>query len=181
MKCVIFDTGTTGLTLPIVSSIDMQPRIIEIGLIIVEDGKITSTYEQLIKPCNIKITPKITRITGIKDKDIADKPFFEDIYKTVMLKISDCDYLIAHNANFDSSMINFELMRIGHDEECISTDRLICTAQEYAPLFGKRPTLKALYERIMCKRLSQTHRALDDVMALWEIIQNDNFLEQIGV
>jgi DNA polymerase III epsilon subunit-like protein len=43
----------------------MQPRIIEIGLIIVEDGIITSTYGQLIKPCNIKITPKITRITGL--------------------------------------------------------------------------------------------------------------------
>jgi len=52
---------------------------------------------------------------------------------------------------------------------------MICTVQEYHHLFGKRPKLTALYEHIIGRPLAQTHRALDDAMAVFEILDKDNF------
>jgi hypothetical protein len=40
---------------------------------------------------------------------------------------------------------------------------------------GKRPRLVELYERIIGRPLMQTHRALDDAMAVYEILLKDDF------
>jgi hypothetical protein len=46
---------------------------------------------------------------------------------------------------------------------------------------GKRPRLINLYEYVMGRPLAQTHRALDDAMAVFEVLQKDKFFDQLGV
>ncbi len=51
--------------------------------------------------------------------------------------------------------------------------------QEYTPQFGHRPKMTELYENVMGKPLLQTHRALDDVRALYECTKEDGFLNML--
>ena len=56
---------------------------------------------------------------------------------------------------------------------------MICSVQEYTHKLGKRYNLKSLYERVMGRKLEQTHRASDDAYALYEVLAQDKFFDQL--
>lgn len=177
VRCVIFDTETTGLLLPEVSDLSKQPRIIELGVVVVLDGHKISEHNWLINP-ECSITPEITKITGITDDDVKDAPFFRQLLGEIEDVFGVSDYGFAHNAPFDVGMLSNELSR------CERTgfpwpQLTICTAQEYTHKLGYRPRLIHLYEHVMGKKLEQTHRALDDALAVFEILQKDNFFSEL--
>lgn len=177
MKCIIFDTETTGLLLPSTSPTEKQPRIIELGLVIVEDGEMTGERNWLINP-ECDITPEITKITGITNDDVKDKPLFRQLLPEIESAFEYTDYGFAHNAPFDVGMLTNELLlcaRSGFPWPLLT----ICTAQEYTHILGYRPRLINLYESVMGKKLEQTHRALDDAMAVFEILKKDGFFNQL--
>ena len=152
-----------------------------------------------------KLPPIITKITGITDAELVGKPSFIEFVSFLNFFFMGADLLIAHNAVFDVAMLKNELIRIG-DNMCKADaiDRLnglddiqvapenrmenafswpkqtICSMLEYTHQFGKWPKLTVMYERIMGKKLEQTHRAMGDVDALHEILVKDNFFEKIG-
>ena len=173
---IVFDTETTGLLLPSSAAIEDQPRIIEIGAVKITGGDIEE-FSQLIYP-GVQISSKITKITGIKNEDLVGKPTFEDIVSDLCAFFEDSGKLICHNASFDLGMLELELKRCGFDGFPIPDD-VICTVYEYMPEFGRRPTLKELYNKIIGKQLEQTHRALDDAVALHKLLLKDNFYDKI--
>lgn len=174
MKYAIVDTETTGLLQPSVQDLSKQPKIIELGMILIEDGKKIGWHNWLINP-EEQITAEITKITGITNADLEGKPTFKDIEEELIKILSQIDVFIAHNAPFDHGMLTNEFLRIGKEDQL--PKEVICTVQEYIHLFGKRPRLVELYQHILGKPLEQTHRALDDCEALWEILEKDNFFE----
>lgn len=178
MKAVIFDTETTGLLLPSSAPLQKQPRIIELGIVVVTDGKITGEHNWLIDP-ECEITEEITKITGITNDDLKGKPKFRELLGEIEEVFGGSDLGFAHNAPFDVGMIENELKLIGRTGFPWPA-QILCTAQEYTALMGKRPRLIHLYEKIMGVPLAQTHRALDDAKAVFEILQKDKFLELIG-
>jgi hypothetical protein len=47
-------------------------------------------------------------------------------------------------------------------------------------VLGFRPKLLDVYEHILGEPLAQTHRALEDVEAMFKFMIKDNFFEKIG-
>lgn len=176
-RTIIFDTETTGLLMPRKAPIEKQPRIIELGALLVDSSGELGSINWLLDP-GIELPPEITKITGIKPEDLVGKPKFVDVLPELVEFFKDVDVLIAHNAPFDVGMLSNELARAGCTSFPWPTET-ICTVQEYRQVFGHRPKLTELYERMMNKPLMQTHRALDDVRALYEALVQDNFFNMI--
>ncbi len=89
---VVFDTETTG-TEP---ATDM---VTEIGAVKIVDGVITERFGSLINP-QVKISEKITELTGIDNAMVADKPIFSQVCADVY-KFFEGAILVAHNLDFD--------------------------------------------------------------------------------
>lgn len=179
MDHIVLDTETTGLLLPKTAPIEKQPRIIELAFVRVRDGEIVSEHEWLIHP-EQEITAEITKITGIKNEDLIGKPKFADLVTEIAEAMKDAATFIAHNAPFDSKMVKNELTRIGAIETFPFPAETVCTIQEYRHEYGRRMKLTELYEKKLGKSLAQTHRALDDVKALVEVLIADKFFEKFN-
>ncbi len=178
MRAIIFDTETTGLLLPSSADVSKQPKIIELGAIVVDETGVVAELSQLLNP-NEEISAQITKITGIKNEDLVGKPTFSEYLPQLKAFFEGATMLICHNAPFDSGMLKNDLLRAGC-EDFVWPETTICTVQEYTPMFGRRPKLTQLYEKVVGKPLAQTHRALDDVLALYEVLKTDNFFEQLN-
>jgi DNA polymerase III epsilon subunit-like protein len=175
MKFAVADTETTGLTAPSVQDIEKQPRIIELGLAIVECGEIRQ-FNWLINPEELLSEEQTKHAGGITNEMLKDKPTFRELLPEIEEAFGGSEMLICHNAPFDVALIHYELQRCGRTGfpwPAIT----VCTVQEYQHEFGHRPKLTDLYEKKLGRPLAQTHRAIDDVMALVEILQHEQFFE----
>jgi DNA polymerase III subunit epsilon len=101
---VVFDFETTGL------SPDMGDRAIEIGAVLIENGKIADRFQQLMNP-GMRIPLFIENLTGITNAMVKESRNNAEV-------MSDfCDFiagrnLVAHNASFDERFLRAELRRI---------------------------------------------------------------------
>lgn len=112
---VVFDTETTGLE----PEID---KIIEISAIKYINGEAIDYFSQLVNPKQ-KLDSFITKLTGIKDSDLIDKPTIDKVLPA-FYKFIENYTLIAHNTPFDIKMIACESYR--HNIELCS-NKLIDT------------------------------------------------------
>jgi DNA polymerase III epsilon subunit-like protein len=198
---IVFDTETTGLTLPGVADLDKQPRIIELGAVRISGGKRVAELSQLLQPsivledaCKNHQTSaagdcvqrgalcykKIATINDINKEMLADKPTFKEFMPQLAEFFKGAVYLIAHNCPFDLALLQYDLARCGALEAFPIPPNKICTAQEFTYMFGKRPRLIQLYEKVMGVPLAQKHRALDDVNAMVEVLDKVNFWETLN-
>lgn len=170
MKVIYFDTETTGLLKPKMVPLEKQPYIIDIGCIVVVDGKVVERYSQLVKP-PIEIDEVITKITKITNEELKNQPSFKDVYNELKRVFADTDYVVAHNAKFDIGMLKNELKRLGKEDDFPMPKHVICTVEEFTPLFGKYPKLTEVYKKVMGVTLDEKHRALSDANDLYTICE----------
>ncbi len=181
---MVFDTETTGLTLHPDASEDKQPRIIEFGAVILsrETGEIIMEGNMLIHPGE-EITEEITRITGITNEMLAHEGNFAERRERISKMFGWAWSVVAHNLPFDKKMIFNDVKRVGGSEPGSSglsmpwPKKEFCTVGIYREEYGKQISMKDLYADKLGKPLAQTHRALDDVKALVEIIQHERLWE----
>ena len=102
--CVVFDLETTGLSA-------VNNRIIEIGAVKVEQGKITERFSTFVNPQE-PIPFEIEQLTSISDEMVLDAPVIEDVLPE-FLKFCEGCVLIAHNASFDAGFIEENCRRMG--------------------------------------------------------------------
>mgnify|MGYP003417587572 CR=1 FL=1 len=77
----------------------------EMGLCIVEQGKIVETKTWLIKPPSYPyFNYRNIDVHGITPNDVADAPTFEDVWHEAE-KLMYGNLMIAHNASFDASVL----------------------------------------------------------------------------
>lgn len=197
---IVFDTETTGLTLPGVADLAKQPRIIELGAVRISGGKRVAELSQLLRPgialedaCKNHQTStsgdcvergalcykKIATINDISKELLADKPTFAEFMPQLADFFKDAEHLIAHNCPFDLALLQYDLARVNALESFPIPPNRICTAQEFTYMFGKRPRLIQLYEKVIGTPLTQKHRALDDVNAMVEVLDKVNFWETL--
>lgn len=101
---VVFDFETTGL------SPDMGDRAIEIGAVLIENGRITDRFQQVMNP-GVRIPLFIENLTGITNSMVKEARKNADVM---------CDFyefiaghnLVAHNASFDERFLRAEFRRI---------------------------------------------------------------------
>lgn len=177
MIALLFDTETTGLPLHDRAKDAVQPAIIEWGGALVNGaGEVLEELDVLINP-GVKLPAKITKITGLTDEDLATAPRFPEVAERLHGMFERADTLIAHNLPFDSFLMRLDLKRAGLLSSWPWPARNICTVQEHAEEWGRRPKLTELYQHYTGEKLAQTHRALDDVMALLRIVQEAGILK----
>ena len=173
MRIIVYDTETTGLLLHPHAPLSAQPRIIEFAAVALEDGEIVNGGSLLINP-EQEISAEISKITGLTNEDLRDKPNFKDSLPKIRAAFKGSHRVMAHNLQFDKGMLFNELLRCGTDDAGIEwPPSEMCTVELYQELWGFRPRLIQLYADVMGKPLARTHRAMDDVMALVEIIQKE--------
>lgn len=155
----IVDTETTGMRPPF-------SRVIDLGIIRVEDGKEVERFETLLQP-GVALPPSIERITGLTDEDLVHAPAFEDVALRVQELFADSVF-VAHNAPFDYAFIKSEFERLG----IAFSAPTFCSVQFSRALMPKARShsLDALIERYELPRRVR-HRALPDAEAVWDFFQ----------
>lgn len=170
---LVFDNETTGLTLHPQADVRKQPKMIEFGGVLISsaDGSVTEEFSILIDPRE-RLEPIITKITGLTDKDLFGAPTFLEALPQLRRIFESCDAVIAHNLPFDKAIVLGELAR-NEITDFPWPDREMCTAGLYKERWGRNPKMLELYEAVVGKPLGQTHRALDDALALVEIVLHE--------
>ena len=101
---IVLDFETSGL------SPGMGDRVIEVGAVRVEAGRITGRFQSLMNP-GIRVSEFIEDYTGITNRMLRAAPSC----KTVMAGFADFindHHLVAHNASFDQRFLDAECQRI---------------------------------------------------------------------
>lgn len=178
MNAIIFDSETTGLLKHATAQMSAQPKMIEFGAALVDqEGELIDTLQLLINPCQ-PLEAIITKITGLTDEDLFEEPTFKEVWPQIRAFMERADIVIAHNLPFDKGVADFELKRLEVTD--FKWPRYqICTVQENVFEWGRRPKLTELYAYQTGQPLAQTHRAIDDVMALLDVVQKQGILHAI--
>ena len=163
-KLAILDCETTGGN-------PTYHRIIEIGLLIVEDGVITKRWQTFINP-ETSLPPMITRLTGIEARDLNGAPLFEDI-SDELLELLDDSVLVAHNARFDYGFLKNEFNRIGH----MFSSKLLCSVKFSRALYPqfKSHSLDSIIKRFHFS-IENRHRAMDDALMVYKLFHKTTHL-----
>ena len=154
---VVFDIETTGFSA-------VTDRIIEIGAVKVEDGKITDKFSTFVNPKR-PIPFRITELTGITDEMVIGSPDIETILPQFIEFIGDA-VLVAHNASFDVGFIeqNCKRQKIEADFTYVDTVALARVLLPALNRFKLDTVAKALNIS-----LENHHRAVDDAGCTAEI------------
>lgn len=155
---VVFDIETTGLEAT-------KCEIIEIGAVKLHKGKITETFETLIKP-NSSIPDEITELTGIDDKMVANAPNLRQVMPD-FYKFCYGTTIMAYNIDFDYKFISIHGKKLGYIFDNKQIDVLYLAR---AFVVG----LKNFKLSTVCKKLGvsleNAHRAVHDAMATAEVV-----------
>lgn len=162
MREITFDTETTGL------DVNQGHRVIEIGCIeLIDRVKTGRVFHAYINPQR-SIPKDSQQIHGITEEFLADKPRFHGIVVGFLEFMGDST-IVAHNAPFDMSFINYELKNAGRPS--ITMARVIDTLPMARKKFpGERASLDALCRRFnvdLSRR--EKHGALLDAELLAEV------------
>lgn len=170
---IVLDFETTGLTLHPDAPAHKQPKAIEVGAMKLDPatGVVVAELSQLINPGE-QISAEITKITGITNEQLVGQPTFVEFLPQLREFFEGGTCLMAHNLPFDSSILRYELQRLGVTD-FPWPEKSLCTVGAYKDAWGRNPRLIELYPAVTGKPFVQEHRALDDVAHLVEIIQKD--------
>ncbi len=143
-------------------------RIIEIGLIVCQQGVVISEESFLIKPDDFTIYN--SHIHGItqQEAEMNGLPIKVGLENVANL-LSDVSKIVCHNKGFDINILLSECYRYQYLDlaQKITNMEQDCT-MEMGKLYmnvSKSPKLIELYEHLFKKELDQKHRAQDDAQA----------------
>jgi DNA polymerase-3 subunit epsilon len=157
--CVV-DLETTGGS-------PTESRITEVGAVKYLGGERIGSFQALVDP-EVPIPPFITHLTGIDDRAVASQPPIHEILPA-FLEFFRGSIFVAHNARFDFSFINTNLMRL--DYEPLPAPP-VCTARlARRVVWPDVPNVKLqTLARYFRTRTEPNHRALADAEACGEVL-----------
>lgn len=167
---VVFDLETTGFS-------SIKDKIIEIGAVKVENGKITGKFSTFVNPKR-PIPFEITQLTSITDDMVLDAPDIDTVLPQFLEFVGDA-VLVAHNAGFDVGFIeqNCRYQDIVPDFTSVDTVALARILLPALSKFKLNIVANALHIS-----LENHHRAVDDAGATAEIfIKFVQMLNERGV
>lgn len=162
---VVFDTETTGLSA-------QYHEIIEIAAVRMKGGQVTDSFQTFVRPKG-RISPEITRLTGITPEMVADAPGLEVVLGKFM-EFSQGAVLVAHNARFDVGFLNANFRRLGWEELASPVVDTVELARFLYPQL-RNHRLDTLCQHFQIP-LTQHHRALNDAEAtahlMWQMVRD---------
>ena len=169
LSFVVIDLETTG-------GDHNADKIIEIGLIKVENLKIIDELHYLINP-ERSIPPFVQNLTSIFPKDLTHSPKIQDVIDEI-LEFMGNSIIVAHNLSFDFPFFNSVLRRL---ERPALSNRSLCTLLMSQYLI---PNILSSNLKYMCQLFdishAKAHRALEDAKACAQLLLKflDIFIEK---
>ena len=150
-----------------------ENRILEIGCVVARGYEITERYTRLVNP-HAPVHPYVWTLTGISPLAVEEAPPLDAVLDEFMSHVQDRP-LFAHNAGFDSSVLDAELKRRGRPELRTAgrhpVNPWICTVEWSKRLMPGLPKYKLA---LLCEQLgielAQAHRGLDDALGAQAIV-----------
>lgn len=164
---IIFDTETTGLDYK-------KNQIIELAAIkirVLDNGKYRKEKEIDLfcsLPEGQRIPAKIVELTGITDQMLEQEGILpNELAKEFLSLVEGSTLLIAHNAQFDILFL-LELLK----EKNVPKFDYLDTLTVYKDRRAYPHRLENAIEAYGLKgKVVNSHRAIDDVIALWEVVK----------
>lgn len=175
---LFFDIESTGLPKLISHNVFFPPelldkydssRIIELGLVLCDKGKIIDTYNSIIKPENFtKLDPFITKLTGITDEKILNEgKDINVVFKEIEPFLEKANVLNSYNIKFDYSVLISEMYRNRQRSllKKIKNKKIECTFElSKKILYLGSYKLEKVYKELFKEDPKQDHRALNDAV-----------------
>lgn len=149
---ISLDLETTGLN-------PRRDRIIEIGALKVEEGRITDTFCAFVNPGR-KLEERIRELTGIRDEDLADAPYIEEALPKLLDFLGEMP-LLGHSIGFDFSFLKKAAVDLKLPFEKNGVDTLKISRRYLAGLEHRSLDYLCDYYQIP----HRAHRALEDARA----------------
>lgn len=173
---LIFDVETTGLPknwkAP-VSDLQNWPRIIQLGWLLFNDSeKLILSEAYIIKPDGFTIPKASINVHGISQQK-AENHGVEGslVFNRISDLLRQTDNVVAHNLNFDQTVLQAEFLRYGIDDT-FQHPKHICTKVSGTKLcklpgkYGyKWPSLAELSQHLFGEAFEEKHEALYDAEA----------------
>lgn len=157
MKYAVVDLEATGAS--------HTSKIIQIGIVIVENGRIINTYQTDVNP-HEKLDNHIIALTGITTAQVAAAPDFDCIMSEVAEILRGCTF-VAHNVKFDYNLLMRTFAQYGVNLSLPRVDTI-----ELARIFF--PTLNKYglgsLSRVLNLSHERPHEALSDAYATAELL-----------
>ena len=154
---MVFDIETTGFS-------PESCKIIEIGAVRVEQGKITKRFSTFVNP-EVPIPFRIENLTGINDNMVLPAPTIDKVLPE-FLEFCEGAVMVAHNAGFDMSFIEKNCEDLGIDREFTVADT-VAMARFLLP--GLNRFKLDTVAKALGVPLDNHHRAVDDAACTAEI------------
>lgn len=142
-------------------SIGTGEKIIQFACVLYRDGQVIESFNTLVNP-NKPIPKRISRLTGISDKDVVGAPYFEELAEVFRGLLEDTVF-VAHNVSFDLRFLNEQFQSVGLNK---LTNPAIDTVTLSKILFPQAPSYN-LQELVswLGYEMDQAHDALSDAEA----------------
>ena len=113
------------------TAVGKRNSICAVGIITVENGKITEKYQALIQPPENKYFWKNTEIHGIAASDTANSPKFDEIYPEIKKRLTGRT-VVAHNEAFDRDVLQKTMAFYDMDYSYLNiADKWECTLRTH--------------------------------------------------
>ena len=128
---LFIDTETTGLpknyNAPL-SDFENWPRAVQISWACFdESGEFIEKVNHIIFPNGYEIPPEATALHGITTEYAqCNGSLIQGVLEDLSLEIMRADWVVAHNMDYDSSVLGSEFLRAGHSNYFDTAD-MICT------------------------------------------------------
>jgi DNA polymerase-3 subunit epsilon len=156
---VFVDLETTGTS-------PKHHRVIEVGIVRVEDGVVVAEYKTLVNPGTL-VPAFITSLTGISTAMLVDAPAFDEVALEIQ-ELLEGAVFVAHSVLFDYGFLQAEFKALGMD----FSYPYLCTAKLSRQLYPRcrRHNLDSIIERYDLSA-GDRHRALDDARVLHQFLE----------
>ena len=147
------------------TSTGSKAKIIQVGIVVIEDGKIVDHYTTDVNP-HEPLDAHIKELTGLTDKRLAQAPDFSQVARKIFDLVED-GIFVAHNVQFDANLLAENLFFEGYELRNPRVDTV-----ELAQVFF--PELEKYSLPILCQELGiplkHAHTALSDAQATAELL-----------
>lgn len=139
-----------------------------LGMVFVQDDKIIDEKYFLIKPPTSYMDPAMSKIHKLTWNDLKDAPTFDDIWDEISHYFHNENYVMAHNAQFDMSVLKNCLLTYDLEDPFFNYICSIPFSTRACRGEGIPNTLKARTERFGVT-IDNHHNALSDAKAVAEL------------
>ncbi|CAM2788091.1 3'-5' exonuclease [Fructilactobacillus fructivorans] len=138
-----------------------------VALTIVRNDEVVDEFYSLINP-ECEFNWRNINVHGIHEKDVVDSPTFPEVWDQINPLFDRNKLVIAHNNNFDNSVLKKSLERYGLRQPHYQTLDTVKTSKKFYPGFVNHK-LNTVSQNLGIE-LQHHHNALDDSLACANIL-----------